>query len=198
MGRIQELVIPKIPKFFSVAIVAKLFLTSKQSPTLNTIANNSIAYSLKKTTPTFLFDFLLQQRLATEGRNDTLIGHLIVLLQYGWPREEATFYELLDKIRDHGGLKYRVFFNYVSSILLQYFLVGCFVFFKLCKGLKYEQAVPSSPEPLYQNEGKCSAFDMEMILHCRANKTHFHKNVCALGLILKVRIFGTRKQPIKK
>ncbi|KAM7450919.1 Integrator complex subunit 10 [Porites harrisoni] len=58
----------------------------------------------------------LKQRLATEGRNDILIGHVIVLLQYGWPREEATFYELLDKIRDHGGLKYRVFFNYVSNI----------------------------------------------------------------------------------
>ena len=62
--------------------------------------------------------FLLQQRLTTEGRNDTLIGHVIVLLQYGWPREEGTFYELLDRIRDQGGLKYRVFFNYVNSILL--------------------------------------------------------------------------------
>jgi len=58
----------------------------------------------------------LKQRLATEGRNDTLIGHVIVLLQYGWPREEGTFYELLDKIRDQGGLKYRVLFNYVSNI----------------------------------------------------------------------------------
>ena len=123
---------------------------------------------------------------------------MIVLLQYGWPREEATFYELLDKIRDHGGLKYRVFFNYVSSILLQYFLFGCFVSFKLCKGLKYEWAVPSSPEPQYQNEIKCLAFDMEMIFHCRGNKSHFHRKGCALGLILKVRVSGTRKWPIKK
>ncbi|XP_020611748.1 integrator complex subunit 10-like isoform X2 [Orbicella faveolata] len=58
----------------------------------------------------------LKQRLATGGRNDTLLGHLIVLLQFGWPREEGTFYELLDKIRDQGGLKYRVFFNYVNNI----------------------------------------------------------------------------------
>ena len=29
-----------------------------------------------------------------------------------------------------------------------------------------------------------------------ANKTHFHKKGCALGLILKVRVFGTRKWPI--
>ena len=33
---------------------------------------------------------------------------------------------------------------------------------------------PSSPGPLYQNEVKCSAFDMKMILHSHANKTHFH------------------------
>ena len=34
---------------------------------------------------------------------------------------------------------------------------------------------PSSPGPLFQNEGRCSAFDMEIIFHSRANKTHFHK-----------------------
>ena len=51
------------------------------------------------------------------------------------------------------------------------------------------------PGPLHQNEVKCSAFDMEMIFHSHANKTHFHKKGCALGLILKVRVFGTRKWP---
>ena len=51
---------------------------------------------------------------------------------------------------------------------------------------------PSSPRPLYQ---KCSAFDMEMIFHSHANKTHFHKKGCALGLILQVTVFGTRKWP---
>ena len=40
--------------------------------------------------------------------------------------------------------------------------------------------------PLYQNKVKCSAFDMEMIFHSHANKTHFHKKGCALGLSLKV------------
>ena len=44
---------------------------------------------------------------------------------------------------------------------------------------------------------KCSAFDMEVIFHSHAIKTHFHKNGCALGLILKVRVFGTRKWPIE-
>ena len=55
--------------------------------------------------------------------------------------------------------------------------------------------VPSSPGPLYQNEVECSAFDMEMNCHSHANKTHFHKKDCGLGLILKVRVFGTRKWP---
>ena len=56
--------------------------------------------------------------------------------------------------------------------------------------------LPSSLGPLYQNEVKCSTFDMEMIFHSHANNTHFHKKGCALGLILKVRVFGTRKWPI--
>ena len=56
---------------------------------------------------------------------------------------------------------------------------------------------PSSPGPLYQNEVKCSAFDMEMIFHSHANKTHFIQKGCALGLILKVRVFETRRWPIK-
>ena len=29
-----------------------------------------------------------------------------------------------------------------------------------------------------------------------ANKTHFHKKGFALGLVLRVRVFGTRKRPI--
>ena len=52
---------------------------------------------------------------------------------------------------------------------------------------------PSSLGPLFQNEARCSAFDMEMIFHSHANKTHFHKKGCAPSLVLKVRVFGTRK-----
>ena len=52
------------------------------------------------------------------------------------------------------------------------------------------------PGPLFQNEGRCSAFDMEIISHSHANKSHFHKKGCAPTLILKVRVFGTRKWPI--
>ena len=69
-----------------------------------------------------------------------------------------------------------------------------FAKFNFCKVAN--RPFPSSLGPLYQNEVKCSAFDMEMIFHSHANKTHFHKKGCALGLILKVRIFVTRKWPI--
>ena len=48
--------------------------------------------------------------------------------------------------------------------------------------------IPSFPEPLFQNEFRCSAFDMEIIFHSHANKTHFHKKGCAPSLILKVRV----------
>ena len=44
------------------------------------------------------------------------------------------------------------------------------------------------PRTSVQNEGRCSAFDMEIIFHSYANKTHFHKKGCAPSLILKVRV----------
>ena len=58
--------------------------------------------------------------------------------------------------------------------------------------------LPSSRTPLFQNEGRCSAFDMEIIFQSHTNKTHFHNNGCAPSLVLKVRVFGTRKWPIRR
>ena len=54
----------------------------------------------------------------------------------------------------------------------------------------------SFPGPLFQNEDRCSAFDIKIIFHSKANKTHFLKKGCAPSLILKVRAFGTWKWPI--
>ena len=67
----------------------------------------------------------------------------------------------------------------------------CFIIF-----IGLNRLFPSSSGPLYQNEVKRSAVDMKMIFHSHANKTHFHKKGCALGFILKVRVFGTLKWPI--
>ena len=62
--------------------------------------------------------------------------------------------------------------------------------------LIFNRPFPSSPGPLFQNEGRCSAFDTEIIFHANTNKTHFYKKGCAPSLILKVRVFGTRNWPI--
>ena len=48
-------------------------------------------------------------------------------------------------------------------------------------------------KPLFQSEAECEAIDMEVIFYSHTNKTHFHKKGFALSLVLKVRIFGTRK-----
>ena len=57
---------------------------------------------------------------------------------------------------------------------------------------------PSSPGPLFQNEGRCPAFDMEIIFHSHPDKSHLHKKGCVPSLILKVRVFGTRKWRIER
>ena len=54
----------------------------------------------------------------------------------------------------------------------------------------------SSKKSHFQNEAKCEAIDMKMIFNYYANKTHFHNKGFALGLVLKVRFFGTQKRPI--
>ena len=38
---------------------------------------------------------------------------------------------------------------------------------------------------------------MEIVFYRYANKTHFHKKGCAASLILKARVFGSRKWPIR-
>ena len=38
---------------------------------------------------------------------------------------------------------------------------------------------PSSLGPLFQNEGRCSAFDVEIMFLSHAKETHFHKKGCA-------------------
>ena len=75
-----------------------------------------------------------------------------------------------------------------SAPLVQHFrLLIKNVHYKACQVsyLLYQQAISKFPGPMFQNEVKCSAFDMEIILHSHANKTHFHKKGCAPTLIWK-------------
>ena len=55
---------------------------------------------------------------------------------------------------------------------------------------------PSWSKPLFQSETKCAAIDMKMVFYSNANKTHFHMKGFALSLVLKVRVFETRKWSI--
>ena len=55
--------------------------------------------------------------------------------------------------------------------------------------------LPSSKKFHFQNEAKCETFVVEMSFNYDANKTHFHNKGFALSLVLKVKLFGTRKWP---
>ena len=52
------------------------------------------------------------------------------------------------------------------------------------------------PKPLFQSEAKCEAIDTTMTFYFHANKIHFHKKGFAVSLVLKVRVFETRKRHI--
>ena len=51
-------------------------------------------------------------------------------------------------------------------------------------------------EPPSQSEASCESVDKKMILYSHATACHFHKKGFALSLVLKTRVFGTRKRPI--
>ena len=55
---------------------------------------------------------------------------------------------------------------------------------------------PSSKKFHFQNEAKCETFVVEMSFICIIIKNYFHINGFALSLVLKVKLFGTRKWPI--
>ena len=58
--------------------------------------------------------------------------------------------------------------------------------------------LPSCLKSLFESEAKGKAIDLKMVLYSYANKTRFHKKGCALSLVLKVRVFGTRKWIIRE
>ena len=62
----------------------------------------------------------------------------------------------------------------------------------------YNRPLPWCSKPRFQSEARCEAIDVKMIYYkySHANKTHFHKKGFALTLVLRVRIFGTRKWPV--
>ena len=61
---------------------------------------------------------------------------------------------------------------------------------------EFNRPFPRCRKPLFYNEVKCKTFLVKMIFYYHANKTNFHKKGFALNLVLRARVFGTRKWPI--
>uniref|UniRef100_UPI00358F809F integrator complex subunit 10 isoform X2 n=1 Tax=Myxine glutinosa TaxID=7769 RepID=UPI00358F809F len=57
----------------------------------------------------------LKVRAFADGRSDLALGHVIVLLQYDWPRGDALFLRAVQHICQQGSFQYENFFNYVTK-----------------------------------------------------------------------------------
>ena len=68
--------------------------------------------------------------------------------------------------------------------------------YNLLHAMRIARPFPSSKKFHFQNEAKCETFVVEMSFICIIIKTHFHNKGFALSLVLKVKLFGTRKWPI--
>lgn len=59
---------------------------------------------------------LIRILLNTGNNTDLTYGHMLVLMQLGWPQEEAIFIHILDVIRQKGGFHYHLFSAYIIHI----------------------------------------------------------------------------------
>ena len=62
---------------------------------------------------------------------------------------------------------------------------------------KFNRPLPSSKNPHFQNETKCTTFLVKMSFICMRVKNHFYIKGWALSLVLIQRPRGTRKWPIR-
>ena len=46
--------------------------------------------------------------------NDLTVGHLLVLLQYDWPKNEKLFCDIIRKIQQQGRFQYKSFMQYIT------------------------------------------------------------------------------------
>ncbi|KAJ8316269.1 hypothetical protein KUTeg_006283, partial [Tegillarca granosa] len=57
-----------------------------------------------------------KERALSSKQDDDALGHMIVLLQYDWPKQGSVFLEATKKIQTQGSFTYNLFFNYVVNI----------------------------------------------------------------------------------
>ena len=62
---------------------------------------------------------------------------------------------------------------------------------------KFNRPLPSSKNPHFQNETKCTTFLVKMSFICMRMKNHFHIKGWLLNLVLIQRPGGTRKWPVR-
>ncbi|XP_060067611.1 integrator complex subunit 10-like [Ylistrum balloti] len=63
-----------------------------------------------------LLSCLKEKALSPNKTDDTALGHMVVLLQYDWPRQEPLFQQVAKKIRSQGSFTYNLFFNFIINI----------------------------------------------------------------------------------
>ena len=62
--------------------------------------------------------FTIQEKsLKVYAPDDMCLGHMLVLLQYDWPRYEPLLAEVVDKIKRQSSFTYNLFFNHIIRIL---------------------------------------------------------------------------------
>ena len=66
----------------------------------------------------------------------------------------------------------------------------------VCYGIFWSGQQTIFELPLFQSKTNCEATDMKMNFNSHAKKTRFHRKGFALSLVLKVRVFGSRKWPV--
>ncbi|KPI93815.1 Integrator complex subunit 10 [Papilio xuthus] len=59
---------------------------------------------------------LIRILLSTGSNADLTYGHILVLMQLGWPQEEAIFIQILDIIKQKGVFHYHLFSTYIIHI----------------------------------------------------------------------------------
>ncbi|XP_005110561.1 integrator complex subunit 10 [Aplysia californica] len=58
----------------------------------------------------------LKEKMLSSQRTDTCLAHLIILVQYDWPKQEALFSEVISVIQKQGSFTYNTFFSYVHEV----------------------------------------------------------------------------------
>lgn len=64
-----------------------------------------------------LLPLTIQEAATGHSRSDRALGHLLVLLQYDWPKEEEMFAHVITMIQKRRKFSFPEFFKYVISIL---------------------------------------------------------------------------------